>query len=315
LLSARAPDRQDSLPWNLTVPVPLRKHPTSRRRFLKASARIAAGAALYSGEIERHWIEIAHRTVTIPGLHVGFDGLRIAQLSDIHFDEFTEPLFLREAIHQINSFNPDAVFLTGDFVTHSPISQRIFKDAEWSCAEMLNQLQCRQRYASLGNHDLLVGKEKVAAALTANAITVINNSYLPVERGGSRFWLAALEDPLEGHPDPEAAIPESIRNVPNEPVILLCHGPDYADNLLKLPAGQAVALMLSGHTHGGQICLPFIGPLVLPRFGQKYVKGWFQLGNLQLHVSRGLGTVGVPFRFNCPPEITFLTLRAAAASG
>jgi uncharacterized protein len=299
----------------MTVPRQLRKHPISRRRFLKASACVAAGAALYSGEIERHWIEIAHREVTIPGLNAAFDGLRVAQLSDIHFDEFTEPLFLHDAIHRINGFNPDAVFLTGDFVTRSGISRRIFKDAEWRCAEILNQLQCRQRYASLGNHDLLVGKEKVIAALAANAITVINNSYLPVERGGGRFWLAALEDPLEGHPDPEAAIPESIRNVPNEPVIVLCHGPDYADNLLRVPAGQAVSLMLSGHTHGGQICLPFFGPLVLPRFGEKYVKGWFQLGHLQLHVSRGLGTVGVPFRFNCPPEITFLTLRAAPARG
>jgi predicted MPP superfamily phosphohydrolase len=291
------------------------KHPFTRRRFLKAGACVAAGAALYSGEIERHWIEIAHRAVTIPGLNAAFDGLRVAQLSDIHFDEFTEPIFLSDAIHRINEFNPDAVFLTGDFVTHSPISKRVFKDAEWRCAEILNQLQCRQRYASLGNHDVLVGKEKVIAALTANAITVINNSYLPVERGGGRFWLASVEDPLEGHPDPEAAIPASIRNVPNEPVILLCHGPDYADNLLRLPAGQAVALMLSGHTHGGQVCLPFFGPLVLPRFGQKYVKGWFQIGNLQLHVSRGLGTVGVPFRFNCPPEITFLTLRAPAPRG
>jgi uncharacterized protein len=299
----------------MTVQRSLAKPLITRRRFLKASAYAAAGAALYSGEIERHWIEIAHREVTIPGLNVAFDGLRVAQLSDIHFDEFTEPLFLRDAIHRINGFNPDAVFLTGDFVTHSPISNRVFKDAEWHCAEMLNQLQCRQRYASLGNHDLLVGKEKVIAALAANAITVLNNGYLPVERGGGRFWLAAVEDPLEGHPDPEAAIPVSIRNVPNEPVILLCHGPDYADNLLRLPAGQAVALMLSGHTHGGQICLPFIGPPFLPRFGQKYVKGWFRLGNLQLHVSRGLGTVGVPLRFNCPPEITFLTLRASVSRG
>ncbi len=146
--------------------------------------------------------------------------------------------------------------------------------------------------------------------MAANAITLLNNSYLPIERGGGRFWLAGLEDPLEGKPDPDAAIPASIRNVPNEPVVLMCHAPDYADNLLAQPEGQSVALMLSGHTHGGQVRLPFIGALNLPEMGKKYIEGWFRLGNLQLHVNRGLGTVALPFRFDCPPEISVITLRA-----
>jgi uncharacterized protein len=282
----------------------------TRRRFLKASACVAGGAALYSGEVERHWIEISHREVTIPGLHQAFDGLRAAQLSDIHFDEFTEPFFLRDAVHRINSLNPDVVFLTGDFVTHSPISESAFKDAEWRCAAILKQLKCPLRYACLGNHDMIVGKEQVTAALTASGIVVVNNSFLPVERGGGRFWLAGLEDPLDGHPDPDAAIPAAIRNVVNEPVILMCHGPDYADTLLAHPAGHSVALMLSGHTHGGQVRVPLIGPLILPDMGKKYVQGWFQLGQMQLHVNRGLGTVGIPFRFDCPPEISVVTLRA-----
>jgi uncharacterized protein len=296
----------------MTVQRPRSQHLVTRRRFLKASACIAGCAALYSGEIERHWIEISHREVTIPGLHSAFDGFRVAQLSDIHFDEFTEPIFLRDAVHHINALNPGAVFLTGDFVTHSPVSGHIFKDAEWHCARILNQLRCPQRYACLGNHDMMVGKERVTAALNANSIPVINNSFMPVERNGGRFWLAGVEDPLEGHPDPEAAIPASIRDLPNEPVILMCHGPDYADTLLKHPAGGSVALMLSGHTHGGQVCLPLVGPLILPDMGQKYVKGWFQLGPMQLHVNRGLGTVGMPFRFDCPPEISVITLRAPA---
>jgi len=273
---------------------------------------VAAGAALYSGEIERHWIEISRRDVFLPGLHAAFDGLRVVQLSDLHFDEFTEPAFLRGAIDRVNRLNPDLVFLTGDFVSKSPISKRVFKDAAWQCAVVLDRLQCRQRYACLGNHDLLVGKKKVAAALAANGITVVNNSYRAIERGGGRFWLAGLEDPLEGHPDPEAAIPASIRNLPNEPIVLLCHGPDYADTLLARPEGQAVTLMLSGHTHGGQICFPFVGPLDLPRMGQKYIAGWFQLDHLQLYVNRGIGTVGLPLRFNCPPEIALLTLRSSA---
>ncbi len=295
----------------MTVPRVSPKQLITRRNFLRAGVCVGASLALYSGEIERHWIEISHREVAIAGLHAAFDGLRVAQLSDIHLDQFTEPLFLRIAIDHINKLNPDIVFLTGDFVTRSFVSRHIRKDAAWQCAAILDQLKCTQRYACLGNHDLLVSKREVTAALTNHGIAVINNSYLPIERGAGRFWLAGLEDPLEGHPNPEAAIPESIRNLPLEPVVLLCHGPDYADNLLARPEGQAVALMLSGHTHGGQVCIPFIGATFLPPYGRKYVEGWFQFGNLQLHVNRGLGTVGLPFRFNCPPEITIMTLRAA----
>jgi uncharacterized protein len=201
----------------------------TRRSFLTAGACFIAGAAIYPGEIERHWIEISRRDVIIPGLHAAFDGFRIAQLSDIDLDEFTEPYFLREAVARINSMNADAVFLTGDFVTKS-LTKDFLKHAEWQCADLLNQLECRQRYACLGNHDFMVGKEKVTEALRHNGIEVLNNSYLPIERDGGRFWLAGVEDPYLGHPDPDTAIPASIRNLPKEPVVLLCHGPDYADN-------------------------------------------------------------------------------------
>jgi predicted MPP superfamily phosphohydrolase len=134
---------------------------------------------------------------------------------------------------------------------------------------------------------------------------------MPIERAGSRFWLAGLDDPFVGMPDPELAIPADIRNVPHEPIVLLCHAPDYVDDLLTSAAGRAVSLVLAGHTHGGQIRAPLIGPLILPPLGRKYVEGWFRFGSLQLYVNRGLGTVGVPIRFNCPPEIALLTLRAA----
>lgn len=281
----------------------------TRRGFLLTGA--CAGLGLYAGEIERHWIEITHQEILITGLPPAFNGLRVAQLSDIHMDEFTEPFFLRDAVHRINSLNPDVVFLTGDFVSWSIISDKFFKDAAQQCAGILNELKSPQRYAIFGNHDVLVGRREVAEALTANGITMLYNAFLPIERGGSRFWLAGVDDPLMGHPDLEAAIPASIRNLPNEPIILLCHEPDYADTLMKHPAGQAVALMLSGHTHGGQIRLPLIGPLILPPLGRRYIEGRFRFGTMQLYVNRGLGAVGVPFRFDCPPEITLHTLHSA----
>ena len=89
----------------------------------------------------------------------------------------------------------------------------------------------------------------------------------------------------------------------------MCHAPDYADELIACPAGKTVSLMLSGHTHGGQVRLPFIGALDLPVGGRKYIEGLFRLDSMQLYVNRGIGTVGVPFRFDCPPEITSITLR------
>jgi hypothetical protein len=287
------------------------KLPITRRRFLLTGAYAGAGLALYAGEVERHWIEITHREVLLSGLPQAFDGYRVAQLSDIHLDEYSEPFFLRDAVAHINRLNPDAVFLTGDFVTFGLMPNKFAIGAAWQCANLLNQLQCPHRYAVLGNHDVLISQQDVIAALTANSITVLDNAHLPIERAGGRFWLAGLDDPVVGTPDPELAIPASIRNVPHEPIVLLCHAPDYVDYLLTLPAGQAVSLVLAGHTHGGQVLFPLIGPVALPGLGRKYVEGWFRFGDLLLYVNRGLGTVGLPFRFNCPPEITLLTLRCA----
>jgi hypothetical protein len=295
----------------MTVFNSLSKAHITRRRFLLRGACAGAGLAIYSGEIERHWIETTRRDVFLPGLPRAFDGFRIAQLSDIHLDDYTEPFLLRDAVKQINRMNPDAVFLTGDFVTHEILPRRFSFGTAWQCANLLNQLQCPHRFGVLGNHDVVIGSQEVTKALTANSITMLVNEYVPIERGGARFWLAGLDDPVAGRPNPEKTIPESIRNIPDEPIVLLAHAPDYADDLLKLPSGKAVSLMLAGHTHGGQICLPLIGPLDLPDMGRKYVEGWFRLQNLQLYVNRGLGTVGIPFRLDCPPEITLLTLRSA----
>ncbi len=287
------------------------KFSVSRRRFLQMGLFGAAGLAVYSGEIARHNLQVVRRAAPIPGLPAAFNGLTAAQLSDIHLDEFTEPFFLRQAVNRINSLNPDLIFLTGDYVTHEFGSVQFARGAAWQCANILLGLRCRRIYAILGNHDIQVGAEQVTQALTANGIPVLRNSYMPLERDGARIWLAGLDDPVCGRPQPNLAIPPAIRNIPAEPVILLCHAPDYIRDLAAQPAGQAVSLALCGHTHGGQIRLPFIGPLVLPFGGKLYPEGEFQVGPIQLYVNRGLGAVGVPFRFDCRPEITLHTLRTA----
>jgi predicted MPP superfamily phosphohydrolase len=287
----------------------------SRRRLLQGGAIGALGLALYAGEVERHWVEVTETEVRLAGLPEAIEGLKVAQLSDIHMDAYTEPLYLERVMAKVNTLRPDVVMLTGDYVSEMPFSQSFNIGAAWQCANLLTKLECKQVYAVLGNHDIVVGADEVTQALEANGIPVLNNRYLPIEKDGARIWLAGLGDPLTGQHRPELAIPKSIRNVPGEPLVLLCHEPDFADNLLMHPVGHAISLMLSGHTHGGQVRLPFYGPLTLPGMGKKYVEGWFRFpsraGQLQLYVNRGIGTVGVPFRFDCPPEITMITLRRA----
>jgi predicted MPP superfamily phosphohydrolase len=283
----------------------------TRRKFLKGGLITAAGLALYAGEIERHYIGVAHHVAAIQGLPPAFEGARIAQLSDIHLDEYSEPLFLEHAVKLVNNLNADFVFLTGDFVTDGIAPRRFAEGSAWQCADILRNLKCEQRYACLGNHDIGVGSKTVQKALDDNGTRVLVNAFTALERGGSRIWLSGLDDWNQGRPQVDLAIPVRIRGIAEEPIILMCHEPDFADQVVEMRASQAVALMLSGHSHGGQVRIPLIGPLILPAGGRKYVEGWFRFGNMQLHVNRGLGTTGVPFRFDCPPEISVITLQRA----
>jgi predicted MPP superfamily phosphohydrolase len=129
---------------------------------------------------------------------------------------------------------------------------------------------------------------------------------MPIESDGGRFWLSGVNDVVEGKSDLAA----SLRSIPSgEPVVLLAHEPDFADYVSR----HAVDLQLSGHSHGGQIRLPFAPPLYLPTLAKKYIWGRYQIGNLSLYTNPGLGTIGVPARLNCPPEITLLTLRRSVS--
>jgi uncharacterized protein len=279
----------------------------SRRHFLIGSGAAAAGLALYSGEISRHEIDLVPRTIAISNLPSAFKGFRIVQISDIHLDEFTEPTFLERVVNHVNALSPDMVLLTGDFVTHGSLTFLASRHAAHRCAEILSTITCPLRYACLGNHDVAVSAPLVIGSLTANGIPVLVDQHVPIERNGSRFWLCGVNDPGTTNPRLELAVPP----LPDAPVLLMAHEPDYADTVVQHPRGQLVDFMFSGHTHGGQIRLPFLGPLVLPPMGKIYPEGLFRVKNMQLYVNRGIGAVGIPFRLNCPPEITVFTLQSA----
>ena len=272
----------------------------TRRSFLKISALSAAGLALYAAEVARHALSVEEHTIRLARLPEAFRGMRVVQISDFHYAEYSEAYFLREMVNRVNRLRPDMVVLTGDFVSDGLLPVSYARRHAVGCAEILSRITCPLRYAILGNHDVGVGQPYVVGPLREHGIPVLLNQAVPLERGGQRLWLAGLNSADQGKSRPEQAIPQAK----GEPTIVLAHEPD----ILPQIARYKVDLMLSGHTHGGQIRLPFLPPLRLPPLGKKYVEGLFRQGETQLYVNRGIGAVGLPFRLNCPPEITVLTL-------
>jgi hypothetical protein len=284
------------------------KRRISRRSFLATAAAAGAGVALYSATHGRHEFEVVSLTVPIRNLPDAFLGFRIVQISDIHLEEYTETWFLEKMVAETNALAPDLVLLTGDFISRGPLDDSVAWKAAGVCAEILSTLKAPQRFAVLGNHDVYVGAEHVIQPLEAHGTPVLVDRFFPIERGSERFWLAGCNDAdYSVLPDLNRAIPDD----PRAPVLLMVHEPDFADYVARHPRYPLIDLMLSGHSHGGQVRLPFLGPLILPPMGQKYVQGKFQLGHMQLYVNRGIGTVGLPFRLNCPPELTHITLTRA----
>lgn len=278
----------------------------SRRTFLFGAGAAALGMAAYAGTHGRHELEVTERTFPIVDLPDAFIGMRFAQISDLHTEEFTEPWFLKQVVDRINGLNPDMVLITGDFVSRGPAPRRVALRAAGVAAELLSEIRA-PRVAVLGNHDVGVGADWVMRELETHGTPVLVDSYLPLDRKMDRIYLSGSDDAGTRTPDPFLAIPAE----PRAPVIYLVHEPDYIDIFQHHPRFPLVDLMLSGHSHGGQIRLPLVGPLVLPPMGKLYPEGLFRFRKLQLYVNRGIGTVGVPFRLNCPAEITHFTLTRA----
>ncbi len=279
----------------------------TRRAFLGLGGGAAVGLALYAGEISRHELQLARQTIRIAGLAETFRGLRIAQISDFHFAEYTESFFAERVVREVNALRPDIVLLTGDFVSMGPVRKGRAQDYAPIIAGILGKLECPYRYGVLGNHDWMVNGDYVIETLAAVGIPILRNQSLPFERDGARFWIAGAMDALSWECDLNKTMPaHAVKD--REPVVMMVHEPDVLPAVAQL---NGVDLMLSGHTHGGQVRLPFLPPLMLPPLGQRFVEGHFRMGRTQLYVNRGIGAVSLPFRFRCPAEITELTLMPA----
>lgn len=282
----------------------------SRRKFLLAGAAAAGVATLGTdGFVQSNHPHLVEIEIPLARLPEAFDGFRLVQLSDFHYDEHFSAIPIRKSVAVVNDLRPDLIALTGDFVTvpilERPASLRAAAATVEPCAALLHELQA-PKYAILGNHDAIASPDHVVRALESANITVLRNQSVAIERGRDRMWLAGIDDLLRGSPDMSATLANISEK---ETTILLAHEPDFADDASLSP----VDLQLSGHSHGGQIWIPGIGAPWLPPMARRYPRGLHQLGNLTLYTNIGIGTIRAPIRINCQPEITVITLRKRKA--
>jgi predicted MPP superfamily phosphohydrolase len=282
--------------------------PTTRRQFLRAAAATATLAVVGDALLlAPNRPRIVRQEFFLPRWPERLNGFTVAMLSDFHYDPYFSIHPLHAAIAMVNRLHPDLIALTGDFVSVPLVGDETKAAfAAEPCARLLRQMTAPHGlWAVMGNHDDATDAEHVTHALQAENIRVLANQSEPIEQDGSRFWLAGVNDVISGTAD----LSKTMHGVPvGEPVILLAHEPDFADEASQYP----IDLQLSGHSHGGQIRIPFLPPLYLPELAKKYVWGTYHVGPLTLHTSAGLGTIGIPMRLNCPPEVTVLTLRRSA---
>jgi hypothetical protein len=283
----------------------------TRRQFLYTGAVVAIGAAAVGtdGYFESYRLQLKKIEIPLRRLPHQFDGFTIVQLSDFHYEEEFSAFPIRHSVDLVNNLRPDLVVFTGDFVTVPMLhfgarAAQAAANAAFPCANVLQRIKAGLgSFAILGNHDAYSNPALVISALKAHGIPVLKNSCVPIERGGSRVWLAGIDDALEGQPDLGAA----IEKIPSgETIILLAHEPDFADEAAITP----VDLQLSGHSHGGQIWIPGIGAPWLPSLARKYPRGFYKIENMILYTNLGIGTIRAPIRINCVPEVTHITLRA-----
>ena len=269
-------------------------------------AAVGAGGLLYAYAVEPKWLEVTRTTVRIPGLPAPLRGLRIALLADLHLGHGTSARLLRRACRLAMREAPDVIALAGDFV--SAEGTRAYARAR--LPEVMALLDAGLRaplgvYAVPGNHDNDAGAAAWHRALAATSITDLTDRFVTRDVGGARLRLAGLDDVGSGHPHPARALPDDAADC----TVLLAHNPDQVEQAQDR-IGRA-DLVLSGHTHGGQIRLPFKGAVVnSAEHADLYEWGLVRRPWTQVYVSRGVGTVHERLRFLCRPEVAVLELSA-----
>jgi uncharacterized protein len=273
-----------------------------RRRLTRAFQKIALVAmAIFLGifyvtRVEPSWIEVRAISMPLPHLASEFSGYRVVQLSDIHADRWMTADRLSRIVHRVNRLKPDLIVLTGDFVTRSAeeFSPHLSAFSELHPVD--------KTLAVMGNHDVWTNPLTIQTALEAAGVQVLNNQVATVQRKSAQLSIAGVDDVWSKR----ARLDQVLAGLPSEgAAILLAHEPDFAE---QSAATGRFDLELSGHSHGGQVKLPFM-KRVLPPLAYKYPIGQYKVGNMIQYTNRGVGMSGLPLRFNCRPEITVFTLQ------
>ncbi len=259
-------------------------------RELASNLSITARHAL----AEADTLTIETVQILLKRLPKNLEGFRIVHLSDIHHSPFTSLEHISRAVEIANQLKPDMFVLTGDFVSH---------ETEYiqPMAEAMGKLESEfGTFACLGNHDHRTDAEMVTNSLRGENIRVLINEGFRFTARGASVWLCGVDDYMVGQTDLRAALRGSF---PDEMKMLLAHNP----KTIYRAARASVDLMFSGHTHGGQVRLRDDEKKILPR--RKFASGLYRRKDTQVYITRGIGTVVLPVRFGCPPEISLIELR------
>jgi predicted MPP superfamily phosphohydrolase len=272
----------------------------TRRQFLGGMGAGALGAlaatSAYASLFEPYSYELTETDIFIRDLPASFEGFRIAHVTDVHHSRLVSLAEVRRVVELTQSARPDLIALTGDYST----SRRRYIEP---CAEALGALDAPAGvWAVLGNHDHYTDAELTTRALTRARINVLNNANTVIRRGPDTLQLAGIDDWGWGQTD----WPRALNGLDlARPSILLSHEPEVLD----APAARGLSLILSGHTHGGQICLPVVGAPIRFVWNLPYLRGLYEREGTKLYVSRGTGTIGLPIRLGARPEIAILKLK------
>jgi predicted MPP superfamily phosphohydrolase len=291
----------------------------SRRKFLKrlilSTALAGAGGAFYSAVVEPRLVHVRRMRIPVQRLPKALDGLTIAHLTDLHRSRVISAEFLAKCIVMANGLSPDIMVFTGDYLTHHDHFGRLgdlflgerLPPAEFArqCAECMSRARAKHGvFASLGNHDHWFDANVVTKTIESAGIPVLRNENRTVQINGEPLAIVGLGDLwTEG-----VNITRAFRNVDSTFSIVLMHNPDSFEHWPR----EGSHLILAGHTHGGQVNIPLLGPPLVPsRYGQRYAHGLFVRGETHMYVNSGLGMIPPAVRFNCPPEIALLQLQKA----
>jgi uncharacterized protein len=271
---------------------------STARRGMAALGIAGAATAAYAFWIEPRWLELTKPRIHIRNLPPQLEGLRLALLTDLHAGGGTPASLIRRACEMAMAQKPDLIALTGDLAD----------DDAPGFSDVMDELRCLEAplgvYAVPGNHDHIVGIESWHAEIRSNRTIVdLTNAAVIREVSGARLCIAGVDDLSKGKPHMRALPPPEDRDT----TILLAHDPDQAERARR--GYDRVDLVVSGHTHGGQVRLPWIGALRNPSEREDlYEEGLRRRPWTQVYVSRGVGTVHLPVRFLCRPEVAVLHL-------